>query len=217
MTRRDYCKVCGEMVNDYDPTCSECGCSFCFSCPLQYDSLSRLEMLHCKINVLCKPIVSTEELKQFIEDINSEQYIRSVNEYIDNVFKKNTAIYKVIHFFTDNIIVNVNENNVIYKKKQLIRLIKYIDKQLVFKKQSDTTKEYSEQHTELDEPEKEEDSDNDDDEDSVNDDDKDSVNEYINKVNVKYLKDFFELTRENFYYDIPYKCNMCYKGIEIQY
>ena len=37
-----------------------------------------------------------------------------------------------------------------------------------------------------------------------------------NKVNVKYLKDFFELTREKFYYDIPYKCNMCYKGIEIQ-
>lgn len=32
MTRRDYCGVCNELVDDDAPTCGSCGISFCYEC-----------------------------------------------------------------------------------------------------------------------------------------------------------------------------------------
>jgi hypothetical protein len=72
MTRRDYCKVCSEMVADCDPMCNDCSESFCCSCIEGYDPISRIELLHCKCEVYCGYDIDDNELEQFIEDINSD-------------------------------------------------------------------------------------------------------------------------------------------------
>jgi hypothetical protein len=96
MTRRDYCAVCSEKVSDSDPMCNECDRSFCHGCPKKYDSISRLSLLYCEIRVYNTSFVSKTKEKQFIEDINSKQFIDVFGDDEDHIeiIKNITDEYK---------------------------------------------------------------------------------------------------------------------------
>ena len=74
MTRRDYCTVCSELVDDYDPKCLRCACDFHYDCLTTYDSLSRLIIINAKIKIEFEPILSIDELNEIISDISSIQF-----------------------------------------------------------------------------------------------------------------------------------------------
>lgn len=119
MTRRDRCVCCNELVADYDLICEQCCESYCFNCqPIPYDSMSRLATIYSKIRVLCHPILTTEELKNILLDITSDQFINYCNYCLEryestSVDKLNT-IYCEIDKVKNKLIQNelvTNDND----------------------------------------------------------------------------------------------------------
>jgi hypothetical protein len=87
MTRRDYCAVCSEMVNDWDPSCCNCGESFCYNCPSIGDNISRLVILYSKLYVLRHPVMTMDELKSMVE-INPDEIITYCQEQFQQSIEK---------------------------------------------------------------------------------------------------------------------------------
>lgn len=93
MTRRDYCAVCGTMVEDNDPCCYECGVSLHSDCATGYDADSRIYLLYallhnniisgCDVNNT-KPYnydFSVEKLIQLYYDIIDPEMLKTIHEY----------------------------------------------------------------------------------------------------------------------------------------
>ena len=95
MTRRDYCLLCNEMVDDDTPSCVNCNKDFCNKCIETYDPQSRLAF-HRILNT------ATKDIPQFISDIQSPE----VNLFLEGSY----PIYE-LQEDEDNTIKRTNEYN----------------------------------------------------------------------------------------------------------
>lgn len=82
MTRRDYCFICSKFVGDDGPYCEKCGNDFCVDCPRVKDPLSRLSLLIAKIRTYSNINISTLDIKQCAQDLQSNE----VNIYIQDTY-----------------------------------------------------------------------------------------------------------------------------------
>lgn len=100
MTRRDYCFVCNEMVNDDDVICVQCGESFCYQHTEGYDSLSRLSKLITYANIDHHNKLTDEEINIFIQDLFSNELQQFLDEEYPMDTKEHKEMYKetIDHF-----------------------------------------------------------------------------------------------------------------------
>lgn len=130
MTRRDYCKVCSEMVNDEDTCCSKCRGSICLNCIITYDAFSRLVKLETKLrsNELKVSFpISPEEFAQMITDLNSIDVI----DYVENNYPEDDEYYLDVktnfYLIRENLTKIYNENTTNMHFDSQIHLNTYLD------------------------------------------------------------------------------------------
>ena len=112
MTRRNYCAVCDNEVDDCDVQCDKCDESFCYNCPIANDTISKLALVFAKYKVLddnkdC--VLSESELKDFILHLNSDDFIFYINncDYLKDKIK--TKIFTLVKQLNTNV-VNITQN-----------------------------------------------------------------------------------------------------------
>ena len=204
MTRRDWCPVCHELVGDSDVCCNDCGVSLCSGCATSYDHLSRFLLLRARFGTLCRPTITYGEYKEFIDSLQSPQLINAIQEYIDTNQDEcddaDSSVEEPI-VTVEQPIVDVNEPiNWEYEEKLVSQNNEfgYIDWQnlrhvwKIFDSMIDFyNKNYKPEWDKLRD-----------------------VN-ITNVLIIRKLLHFFDSIQYEF--DIPFKCFMCDKGIEVKY
>lgn len=81
MTRRDHCLACGDLVSDYDVTCTECGHCYCADCIEPYDAMTRLSQWLARDRGWYTAARFTDDaVQQLLKDLNSDQMNAYMNE-----------------------------------------------------------------------------------------------------------------------------------------
>lgn len=201
MTRRDYCPVCHKLVGDSDVCCNDCGVSLCSGCATSYDHLSRFLLLRARFVTLWQPTITYGEYKEFIESLQSPQLINAIQEYLDTNEDEcddaDSSVEELIVAVKKPIIEPINweyENKLATQNNEFGYInwekLRHIWK--IFDYMIDFyNKNYKPEWDTL-------------------------SNVDITNVSIirKLLHFFYSIQYE---FDIPFKCFMCYKGVEIKY
>ena len=136
MTRRDYCGICNEMVNDDDVCCYQCDVSLCHDCVTPYDELTYILLMNARFLVLLKPFITIYELSQYIINIRSLSVdmiskfdpnlnednccTNEFNESMDNLEK---IFAKYINYSNKNLLIDLDDIKKIKKSFENIQWI----------------------------------------------------------------------------------------------
>ena len=105
MTRRDYCRTCGDMVHDYDVMCDICSDSYCHKCAKSHDNISHFILMNVKILVLFEPNMSMMELNE---------YITTLKMLLSKLISKFHVGLNANNYYTDFINQCINKMDNIY-------------------------------------------------------------------------------------------------------
>lgn len=136
MTRRDYCKICNEMVGDYDVMCYNCHVSICYDCAISYDELTYILLMNARFLVSLQPSITIYELCHYITSLkllsdelisNFDPYLNEdnncTNEFNETIEEMKKIFAKYLNYTDENSVIDLDD---IKKLKKNFENIKWI-------------------------------------------------------------------------------------------